>query len=215
MTNAGQALPRQANGRGLKRVDAVERRRRILLAASTLFLKKGYEDTSLNDIIRICGGSKASIVEHFANKAGLFAAFIETSALTFSGGLKAILVTSPRATLQAYGEAILRFYLKPEALLAYRGVIAAGPKHPDIARAFYQRGHEHIVTPIAEQLRRWHALGKIADVDFHSEADRFTHMLRNGIYEQHLLGFVRKATPREIEQQVRGAVRVLLQGLET
>lgn len=196
------------------RIGAEQRRQRLLQAANQLFLEKGYADTSFNDVIRLAGGSKATLVEQFGNKAGLFAAVIETSAINFAEHLKVNSSTdAPQQTLQRFGEAILSFYLSPPALLAYRGVIAEGPKYPRIARDFYLRGHEHIVAPIAERLRLWHQRGLLAAIDFHAEADRFTHMLRNGIYEQHLLGVRRSATRREVARQVSGAVHVFLNGL--
>lgn len=200
--------------KGPRRVDAAERRHRILQAAHKLFLAKGYADTSLNDIIALCGGSKASIVENFGNKAGLFTTIIESEAISFAGQLKDIPSAVPQPTLQAYGEAILRFYLQPEALLIYRAVISSGAQFPAMSRAFYLRAHEHVVMPIAEQLRRWHEAGKLKKIDFHGEADRFTHMLRNGLYEQHLLGFGRKVKSEDVKRQVSGAVYVFLRGLE-
>lgn len=198
------------------RIGAAQRGQRFLKAANKLFLEKGYADTSLNDVIKLAGGSKATIIELFKNKAGLFAAVIETSAVSLAEHLTtASAEDKPQQTLQNFGEIILRFYLTPAALLAYRGVISEGSKYPDMAKAFYQRGHEHIVAPIAERLRVWHARGLIAAVDFHSEADRFTHMLRNGLYEQHLLGLRQRATAADIKKQVAGAVHVLLAGLTT
>ena len=195
------------------RITADNRRRRILEAAGDLFLKNGYEGTSLNDIIRAAGGSKATLVEQFGGKAGLFAAVLESPAVEFAKNLTAPPAEPPQATLQRFGEAILGFYLSPSAVLAYRGVIAAGPGNPEIARAFYQRAHQRIVAPVARQLRLWHQCGMLADIDFHAEADRFTHMLRSGIYEQRLLGAIERTTRTEISQQVNGAVRMFLRGL--
>jgi AcrR family transcriptional regulator len=161
----------------------------------------------------LAGGSKATLVEQFSDKAGLFAAVLESPAIEFAKNLTAPASEAPEITLQRFGEAILDFYLWPSAVLAYRGVIAAGPGNPEIARAFYERAHQRIVAPVAEQLRRWHQRGLLADVDFHAEADRFTHMLRSGIYEQRLLGAIERTTSTQMSQQVRGAVRVFLRGL--
>ena len=190
-----------------------ERRQKFLKAADKLFLENGYAETSLNDVIRVAGGSKATLIEQFQNKAGLFAAVLERSAISFAESLKLDLTASPQETLQLLGESILRFYLSRMSLLAYRGVIAAGPHEPAIARAFYMRGHEVVVRPIADRLRTWHQQGLIEAIDFHAEADRFTHMLRNGIYEQHLLGMTRHASTQSIKDQVSGAVRTLLAGI--
>ena len=49
----------------------------IVKTALDLFLKNGYEKTSLSDIVAISGGSLASIYTFFENKEGLFKAIIE------------------------------------------------------------------------------------------------------------------------------------------
>ena len=49
----------------------------IVKTALNLFLKNGYEKTSLSDIVAISGGSLASIYTFFENKEGLFQAIIE------------------------------------------------------------------------------------------------------------------------------------------
>ena len=49
----------------------------IVKTALKLFLKNGYEKTSLSDIVAISGGSLASIYTFFESKEGLFQAIIE------------------------------------------------------------------------------------------------------------------------------------------
>ena len=49
----------------------------IVKTALELFLKNGYEKTSLSDIVAISGGSLASIYTCFESKEGLFQAIIE------------------------------------------------------------------------------------------------------------------------------------------
>jgi transcriptional regulator, TetR family len=44
----------------------------IVKTALELFLEKGYEKTSLSDIVAISGGSLSSIYTFFENKEGLF-----------------------------------------------------------------------------------------------------------------------------------------------
>lgn len=52
----------------------VERRLALLETAYTLFLKNGYDDVTLDDIIQETGGSKTSIYQYFGDKDGLFRA---------------------------------------------------------------------------------------------------------------------------------------------
>lgn len=49
----------------------------FLNIATGLFLEKGYDAVSLNDIIQHAGGSKASIYKFFGNKEGLFKAICD------------------------------------------------------------------------------------------------------------------------------------------
>jgi transcriptional regulator, TetR family len=49
----------------------------IVKTALELFLKNGYDKTSLSDIVAISGGSLANIYTFFENKEGLFKAIIE------------------------------------------------------------------------------------------------------------------------------------------
>lgn len=55
----------------------IERRLALLLSATELFLEKGYDAVSLDDIVNHAGGSKASIYKYFGNKEGLFTAICD------------------------------------------------------------------------------------------------------------------------------------------
>jgi len=63
-----------------RRLTAEERRSAILDAALTAFSQKGYHATSLDDIAREAGVSKALIYEHFASKQELYAELIARNA---------------------------------------------------------------------------------------------------------------------------------------
>lgn len=67
----------------------IERRLALLLSATELFLEKGYDAVSLDDIVNHAGGSKTSIYKYFGNKDGLSAiiavkCFLKISALHFN-----------------------------------------------------------------------------------------------------------------------------------
>jgi len=54
-----------------------ERRIEILEAALTIFVKKGYSETRMDDIVQELGLSKGAIYHHFQSKRDLFIALIE------------------------------------------------------------------------------------------------------------------------------------------
>ena len=55
----------------------IERRAALLQAANTLFLERGFNAVSLDDIVQVCGGSKAAIYQYFGSKKGLLGALFE------------------------------------------------------------------------------------------------------------------------------------------
>ena len=59
-----------------KRLSAVERRAGILEAASEVFADRGYHASSIDDIARAAGISKALIYEHFGSKEELYLSLI-------------------------------------------------------------------------------------------------------------------------------------------
>ena len=62
---------------------------RILSAAARLFLEKGYDRTSLQDIIQQTGLSKGAIYHHFSSKEAIFEAICTPPALPRSGTMSA------------------------------------------------------------------------------------------------------------------------------
>ena len=54
-----------------------ERRLALLICATDLFLERGYDAVSLDDIVNHAGGSKTSIYKYFGNKEGLFTAICD------------------------------------------------------------------------------------------------------------------------------------------
>ena len=63
-----------------RRLSAPERRRRILAAAQEVFAQRGYHGSSLDEIARASGTSKALIYEHFESKRALHDALLEEHA---------------------------------------------------------------------------------------------------------------------------------------
>jgi AcrR family transcriptional regulator len=63
-----------------KRLTAEQRRAEILAAALEVFAQRGYHQSSIDDIARAAGVSKALIYEHFASKQELYASLLEQHA---------------------------------------------------------------------------------------------------------------------------------------
>src|SRR5882672_7703683 len=68
--------PRGPGRAGGRAETAEQRRERIVRLAAPLFLKKGYDNVSIDEIIGVVGGSKATIYTWFGGKEGLFEAMV-------------------------------------------------------------------------------------------------------------------------------------------
>lgn len=116
-----------------------QRKARILDAATALFLKVGYGDTSIDAIVDKSGGSKATLYSFYPTKAELFRAVIDAIVSSHEGAeLKSL--DDVRDTLVNFAEDRLRvvFSRKHRSLMGL--IIAERDRFPDIARMYYERG---------------------------------------------------------------------------
>ena len=70
------------------------KRDKIVRSAAKLFLDKGYENVSINDIIDVVGGSKGTIYSNFGSKEKLFEAVVEQ----MCAGVTLRIGSSPKGT---------------------------------------------------------------------------------------------------------------------
>ncbi len=76
-----------------------ERRIEILEAALTIFVKKGYSDARMDDIVQEIGLSKGAIYHHFQSKRDLFIALIEHWMDQFSAIERSAMRAKPSAEI--------------------------------------------------------------------------------------------------------------------
>lgn len=199
---------------------AIELRRKALLEhARAEFVKHGIHGVSLNEVARLAGGSKATIVKLFGSKAGLFSALIaeELAQLSTSIDYEGIMNPSELTigdSLFRLGHAILRSYLTPEGISIYRSLIGGGEEVNELARRFYQDGQLKHVSMVASILEHWRGMGIRSDADIMGEAGRFTHMLRSGIHERAVLGLTNESFGEmEVEEIARATTHLFLYGI--
>ncbi|MBD0281690.1 MAG: TetR/AcrR family transcriptional regulator [Thermoleophilaceae bacterium] len=96
-----------------KRLTADQRRAAIQGSAMEVFAERGYHASSIDDIARAAGISKALIYEHFASKQALHADLLEAQASELfkrvSDAVAAVEAESSAARLKAGMEAFFRF----------------------------------------------------------------------------------------------------------
>jgi AcrR family transcriptional regulator len=78
-------------------------RRQIIEKATELFTDRGYEDTSIELVLRTCGISRGALYHHFSSKEALFAAVLEVTEASIAEkvGIAAQHATNPLDALRA------------------------------------------------------------------------------------------------------------------
>lgn len=196
--------------RGLKR------RRAMLEAASTLFLEKGFENTSLSDIVEQSKGSRSTLYKYFENKEGLLRAMVEDMADDIwrdvtAGELPAD--EDKEAWLTALGIKFLRACLAPRAIALFRILVSDGHRVADATAHCFDTGPRTLKELFSERL-----------APLFPEEDRRTRKRKASIFlgcvmgDLHfrlVLGLTHRIPRKEMEEQVRTAVKIFLYGTKS
>jgi len=149
--------PQSARGRA--------RLAKILEAATQLFLKVGYEQTSIDAILLESGGSKSTLYAYFPTKEDLFRAVID-NVVDNDAGPALEIVGNARFVLIEFAVSRLRVVLSPRHRAVLGLVIAERDRFPDLARIYLERGPQksyRTLSTYLEALKRREVL-EIEDV---------------------------------------------------
>jgi len=201
-----QPKPARKPGRQTERLAA------ILAAAEHVFLEKGYERGSLDDVARHANASKATIYAHFGSKFGLFEAILSSRIAEVQQPLKAGEATHAPAqfVLTAFGRGFLNTLLSPAPLKFYRLIIAQGVNFPDLSRTWFHNGPSTAIASLAAFLRHRTADRELDVPDPESAAEFFLMSLRGTLQMQALVGLINPPFDEAIEAKVAAAVEMMM-----
>jgi TetR/AcrR family transcriptional regulator, mexJK operon transcriptional repressor len=123
-------------------------------AAAALFLARGYQGTSMDDIAAAAHVSKQTIYTHFSDKESLLASLVLANSDRVEGFLGTMIsvvrdAASPEEGLRALAQLYLRFVIRPEVLRMRRLVLAEAGRFPELARTYYERVPQRVYATLA------------------------------------------------------------------
>jgi TetR/AcrR family transcriptional repressor of mexJK operon len=194
------------------REEAERRHRSLLATAFRLFLDKGWDGVSVEEISRQSGVAKGFIYARYADKDALFTEAIERLMADAVGTLHLPepLPDDMEEGLFALGRKLLDVVLQPEALAIHRQFIAEAGRLQDLARRFITGGRNPARDLIIDVLRTYADRGAIGLDDPRLTAEHFA-ILVVGIPRMLALLAAREP-PAEEERRLRAAVRLFLDG---
>jgi TetR/AcrR family transcriptional repressor of mexJK operon len=188
------------------------RRGEIVRKAAQLFLDKGYERVTVDDIIAHVGGSKATLYSQFGGKDGLFEVVIKQFCADVDVAIHFDSTGNTAEQLTQIGHAFLKMVLSPRILELHRLMVSIGKRFPSITLLFYRSGPLSAYEIIAAWIEKQQAAGKLRGGDPHELAVLFHDMLIGYHQGALLFSLPKSQVSRSIDDTVRAAVSVFLYG---
>jgi TetR/AcrR family transcriptional repressor of mexJK operon len=222
--DAAEHLPaaarRGAGGRPT-REDAARRDERLIEVATSLFMERGFEGTSIDAVAEAAGVSKPTVYARYRDKGDLFAAVLQgriarwlaplsaaAEAEAGEGGSKGI-----EATLHDLSRGMLALTLTPGAISLRRILAAQAIRFPELAKLAREEGWLRAVRAIASLLQKFAARGEIRVEDPELAADLFLSLVLGG--SGRLADYGIAIDPDVQERRRQAAVELFLNGVRT
>lgn len=188
-----------------RRVSA--KRRTILRAAKTVFLKCGFGGTTMDAVAERALVSKMTVYRHFEDKQALFAGVITELCAEINGeDFNALFAQTPRDALHDFAHRMIGIVFAPETVELHRIVIAECQRFPKLARLFYENGPEASIRALTEYLARHKGDPALKVRDPRRSAEEFLELLRGYAHLRVILGLQKAPTARDISQRITAAI---------
>lgn len=194
---------------------SAEKNRAIVAAAEDLFLTKGFEAVSMDEIAERAGVSKRTVYSHFGSKEDMFVALLESKC----GAVRENVVEAADneapidETLVCFGIAFLAMIFNEESLKLFRILAAQSYNFPDLGRRFYEAGPERSTEAMATYLKGQAERGVIRVSDPKLAAGTLVSSMLNKRLTACLLQAAPIPDAAEREALARNAVSTFLDGV--
>jgi TetR/AcrR family transcriptional repressor of mexJK operon len=195
---------------------SARKRRAIVEAGTTLFLRSGYRGTSMDEIAALAGVSKQTVYKHFADKQSLFSEIVtstveevaepihdEVLQLQDSGDVE--------ADLRGLARQLLGQVMQPRILQLRRLVIGEAGRFPELGRTFYEQGPGRTIAALATVFERLVDRGVLQPGDPLLAAAHFNWLVMSiPLNRAMLLGEDEPPASAELNQYADAGVRAFL-----
>jgi len=203
---------RRGPGGRPSRAEAERRHAALLDTAMRLFLDRGLDAVSIDEIAKRAAVAKRFIYARYRDKSALFVAAIEHWIGDRLDVLQTFAPPPDRAEigLVRFGQKLLDIGLQSDALALQRLLFAAAPRFPELAEHFVARNRHRAVSEIERVLGFYGGRGEIELNDSQAVAEQFFIAVVGIPQRLALLGL--SEPPAKQRRRLRTAVRLFLDG---
>jgi TetR/AcrR family transcriptional regulator, mexJK operon transcriptional repressor len=188
-----------------------DRRQEIVRKAAALFIEKGYANVTIDEIIRLVGGSKATLYARFGGKEGLFETVIRQPCIDVTHAIDIDPAGDVQTQLTQIARNFLKSVLSSNILELHRLMVSIGRTFPAVGSFFYESGPNMAYAVVANWIGKQQAAGKLAEGNSRQLAVLFLDMLI-GEHQLALLTSPHQSTSKAIDKTIRSAVSLFLNG---
>ena len=184
-------------------------------AAASLFLEKGYQGTSMDEIAALAGVSKQTIYTHFPNKEVLFQDLVLGNAGRVDEFTAEIQRTFDQGSdlsrgLRDVARLYMRFVIRPEVLRLRRLVLGEAGRFPGLAQRYYELVPERVYQALADLFRQLTDRGLLSVDDATLAAHHFAWLVLGLPLDAAMFDDNRVPAPDELDRLADAAARVFI-----
>lgn len=186
------------------------KRKAILEAAKNLFLRNGYDGSSMDAIAAEAGVSKLTVYSHFTDKETLFSAAVKAKC---EEQLPELLFELPpdasiESVLLNIGRSFHQLINSRESLDLHRVMVAMANQDAKLSRMFYEAGPQQILKEMTGLLAQANQAGKLRIENAQNAAEHFFCLIKGGHNFRLLIGCGTAPEGEDAEQHVREVVEL-------
>ena len=195
---------------------STRKRRAILEAATTVFLRHGYLGTSMDEIAALAAVSKQTVYKHFADKERLFSEIVistvtEASDPVYDEVRNVQDSGDVEADLRGLARRQLAKVMQPRVLQLRRLVIGEAGRFPELGRIFYEQGPGRTIAALATTFERLASRGVLQLDDPLLAAEHFNWLIMSiPLNQAMLLGHDEPRSPADLDRYADSGVRAFL-----
>src|SRR5918996_4111851 len=191
---------------------SARKRRAILDAGRTVFMRGGYEGASMDEVAAVTQVSKQTVYKHFADKQTLFTEILTTDMEKRAQELVEALSATEGdpADLRELARCHIASIVKPEVMRMRRMVIGEADRFPELARAWAQRGIEVGLAKLTERFAQLSERGILRVDDPRRAAEHFNWLVLSTPLNRAMFDPAAEFNPRELDAFADEGTRVFL-----
>lgn len=204
-----------------ERIDPRARRsrERIVEAATTAFLERGYLDTNLQDVAARAGVVKRTVFNLYGTKEELFREVVAQAIATaerFAGEVVGHLGDGDPATeLPPVAVRLARTVLGGRIVPLRRLVIGEVARFPELARNYYARAPDRVMGALTRAFERYADRGVLHIDDAQIAGEQFAFLVMGAPLDRALFDAAGDLADVEVERRARAGVDVFLRAHRT